>query len=320
MHAPITRQVILDTLTNFRQNHSDFIRETPLLRLPGAALGIRCKSVWLKLEHTQVSGSFKARGMFNRLRSNPIPESGVIVASGGNAGIATAAAARRLGVRCEVFLPEVSTQAKRDALAALGARVIVHGALYADALEACHRRQRETGALMTHAYDQIEVATGAGTIGAEIDAQAGGAPDSVLISVGGGGLIAGIASWYAGTGTRVIALEPARAPTLYAARAAGRPVDVDVSGVAADALGAKRIGSICWEVYSRGAIADCLLLDDEPIVQAQRLLWNELRLAVEASAALGLAALRNGTYEPKPDETVCLVLCGANVDLQKLVA
>jgi len=191
----------------FTTDARGFIRTTPLWKLPGAALGIACAQVWLKLEHLQVSGSFKARGMYNRLLSNPIPASGVIVASGGNAGIATAAAARALGVPCEVFVPSVSSPAKQDKLRQLGAQVVVTGAVYAEALEACLARQQQTGALLTHAYDQPEVVAGAGTIAMEIEAQGGEAPDSVLVSVGGGGLIAGIAAWF-GSRSRVVALEP----------------------------------------------------------------------------------------------------------------
>jgi threonine dehydratase len=318
MTARIDRAQIESCWRSLREATPPFIRQTPVLKLPGDMLGIACGELWLKLEHTQVSGSFKARGMLNRLLSNAIPKSGVIVASGGNAGISTAAAAQHLGVPCEVFLPEVSSQAKRDRLKTLGATVVVGGAAYADALAACLNRQQETGALLTHAYDQIEVAQGAGTIAAELDTQAGGAPDSVLVSVGGGGLIAGIASWYAGTPassrTRVIALEPTLAPTLHAARAAGEPVDVSVSGIGADALGAKRIGQICWGVSQRGDIHDSLLLSDEAIRAAQLTLWKELKLAVEPSAALGLAALQTGVYRPRRDEVVALVLCGANFD------
>ena len=170
------------------------VRQTPLWRLPGAQLGLDIAEVALKLEHLQVSGSFKARGMFNRMRSLPSPAAGVLIASGGNAGIAVACAAQAMGVRCEVFLPEVSTQAKRDKLASLGARVVVQGAVYPEAYEACLARQAETGALLMHAYDQPEVVAGAGTIGAEIEA-AMGLPDRGLVSVGGGGLVAGWGAW-----------------------------------------------------------------------------------------------------------------------------
>jgi len=305
-HDPITQAA-----QRLRAGPAGFLRETPLLKLPGAAFGVNCAQVWLKLEHLQTGGSFKARGMLNRLMANPIPESGVIVASGGNAGIATAAAARALGVRCEVYVPTVSSQAKRAKLADLGAQVVVTGAAYADALQACLARQQETGALLTHAYDQPEVVAGAGTLAMEIESQ-GGLPGSVLVSVGGGGLIAGIASWFAGR-ARVVALEPQLAPTLYRAREAGHPVDVAVSGVAADSLGAKRIGAIAWDVTQQH-VKDALLLPDAAIRAAQLWLWNEFKLAVEPAAALGLAALQTGAYVPRADESVCLVVCGANVD------
>lgn len=287
------------------------VRRTPLWRLPGAALGLDCAEVWLKLEQLQLSGSFKARGMFNRLRSRPVPEAGAIVASGGNAGIAVAAAARALGVRCEVFVPEVSSAAKRAALAALGARVVVHGAAYADAFAASVERQRETGALVMHAYDQPEVVAGAGTLAAEIEAEAG-VPDRLLVSVGGGGLVAGLAAWFEGR-TRIEALEPARAPTLNAALAAGEPVDVEVGGVAADSLGARRLGAIAWQVARRHPVVSTLL-DDEVIHAAQRRLWRELRLAVEPAAALPLAALWSGAVKPAAHERVAVVVCGANLD------
>ncbi|MES2939644.1 MAG: threonine/serine dehydratase [Pseudomonadota bacterium] len=295
-----------------REGYSHFIRETPLWKLPGRALGIDCAEVWLKLEQLQTGGSFKARGMLNRLLCNPIPDSGVIVASGGNAGIATAAAAAELGVRCEVFVPTMSSAAKQQKLREMGAQVVVTGAAYAEALEACLARQRETGALLTHAYDQPEVVAGAGTVAREIEAQGGRAPDTMLVSVGGGGLIAGIASWFESR-SRVVALEPELAPTLYKARAAGEPVDVAVSGVAADALGAKRIGSIAWAVTQRH-VKDALLLPDAAIRDAQLWLWKQMKLAVEPAGALGLAALHAGAWKPRADETVCLLLCGANMD------
>ena len=308
----MNRDVIAQAQRRLRGGPAGFLRETPLWRMPGAVLGIDAGEIWIKLEHLQVGGSFKARGMLNRLMANEIPASGVVVASGGNAGIATAAAARALGVRCEVFLPEVASEAKRARLRELGADVVLGGAVYAEALQACEERQRTTGALMTHAYDQPEVVAGAGTVAAEIEAQAGIPPDTVLVSVGGGGLIAGVASWFERR-ARVVALEPELAPTLWQARAAGRPVDVDVSGIAADSLGAKRIGDIAWEATQR-QVRDALLLSDEAIRAAQHWLWQQMRLAVEPAAALGLAALRTGAYRPRRDERVCLVLCGANLD------
>ncbi len=292
------------------------VRRTPLWRVDGATFGLPGVALLLKLEHLQASGSFKARGMFNRLLAQrPLPDAGVIVASGGNAAIAVATAARALGVRCEVFVPEIASPAKLAALAALDARVVVGGAAYADALAACVARQRETGALVCHAYDQAEVVAGAGTLALEIEADTrddARSPDRVLVSVGGGGLIAGIAAAFEGR-ARVVALESTGTPTLHAALAAGEPVDVAVSGIAADALGARRIGRIAWDVCRRH-VADAVLLDDAAIAAAQRALWRELRLVVEPSAALGLAALMTGAVRPAPGERVALVLCGANCD------
>jgi threonine dehydratase len=184
-------------------------------------------------------------------------------------------------------------------------------------LAACLERQKQTGALLTHAYDQSEVVIGAGTLAAEIDRQAGAAPDSMLVSVGGGGLIAGIACWYANTATNVVALEPELAPTLHAARAAGEIVDVSVGGIAADALGAKRIGGIAWPITQQH-VKQSLLLSDAAIRHAQLWLWQNLQIAAEPAAALGLAALQTGVYKPAKDERVCLVICGANLDLAML--
>ena len=287
------------------------VRPTPLLRIAGSELGVACAELWLKLEHLQVSGSFKARGMFNRMRANAVPAAGVVIASGGNAGIAVAHAARTLGVRAEVFVPESSSEAKRARLAQLGAVVTVRGASYADALAASLERQRATGALLMHAYDQREVVEGAGTLAAEVEADAGVA-DRALVSVGGGGLIAGVCAWFAGR-SRIEALEPALAPTLAAALGAGCPVDVDVAGIAADSLGARRIGDIAWSLARRHVAASHLLADDA-IRAAQLALWHGLRLAVEPAAALPLAALATRAVVPRPDEKVLLVICGANVD------
>ena len=304
-----------DDITAAAARIAPHLRQTPLWKLPSSALGLPTGTppfeVWLKLEQLQCSGTFKARGMFNRLLSNTIPAAGVIAASGGNAGVATALAAQVLGVPAEIFVPGISSAAKRERLAALGATVVVGGDAYADALKACEARQRETGALMTHAYDQPEVVAGAGTLAREIEREAG-VPDVVLVSVGGGGLIAGIAAWFAGR-TQVIALEPELAPTLYRARAAGEPVDVTVGGIAADSLGARRIGTIAWPITQQH-VARAELLSDDAIRAAQRFMWRELRLAVEPAAALPLAALQTGLVVPRAGERICLIVCGANVD------
>jgi threonine dehydratase len=293
------------------------VRRTPLLRLAGRELGVDCAELWLKLEHLQVGGSFKARGMFNRMRSHALPQAGVVIASGGNAGIAVAHAARALGARCEVFVPESSSAAKRAKLAELGAVVSVGGASYAEALAASLERQAATGALLMHAYDQREVVAGAGTLAAEVEDEAG-VPDRALVSVGGGGLIAGICAWF-GDRARVEALEPERGPTLAAARAAGGPVDVDVSGIAADSLGARRIGAIAWEI-TRRHLGGSHLLEDAAIRSAQLALWREMRIVVEPAAALPLAALTTHAVVPRAGEKVLLVICGANVDPVSLAA
>ncbi|HEV7576455.1 MAG TPA: threonine/serine dehydratase [Caldimonas sp.] len=287
------------------------IRRTPLLRIDGGQLGIDGVELWLKLEHLQVGGSFKARGMFNRMRTQPVPEAGVVIASGGNAGIAVACAAQALGVRCEVFVPEASSPAKRAKLARLGAVVSVVGRSYGDALAASLERQAQSGALLMHAYDQREVVIGAATLAAEVEADAG-VPDRALVSVGGGGLIAGVCAWF-GDRCTIDALEPELAPTLHRARAAGRPVDVEVAGIAADSLGARRIGAIAWPLTQRHVDA-AHLLPDAAIRAAQLSLWHELRLAVEPAAALPLAALASGVVVPRRGEKVLLVICGANLD------
>jgi len=310
-HDPITR----DEIGAARERIAGDVRRTPLMRIAGRQLGIDGVELWLKLEHLQAGGSFKARGMFNRMRSNPVPEAGVVIASGGNAGIAVAVAAHAMGVRCEVFVPESSSPAKRAKLAELGAVLTVTGASYADALAASLARQAETGALLMHAYDQREVVIGAGTLAAEVEEEAG-VPDRVLVSVGGGGLIAGVASWFQER-CRIEALEPELAPTLHRAREAGKPVDVAVSGIAADSLGARRIGHIAWAVTQRH-VAAAHLLDDASIRTAQTDLWKKLRLAVEPAAALPLAALTTATVEPRKNEKVLLVICGANLDLASL--
>ncbi|MEO8136895.1 MAG: threonine/serine dehydratase [Betaproteobacteria bacterium] len=307
----VSRDDIVAAQRRLFDDFKPFLRRTPMLKVNGAEIGVACAEVWFKLEHLQVGGSFKARGMLNRLLSNPIPGSGVIIASGGNAGIACAQAANALEVRCEVFVPELCPPVKQQKLAALGATVIVGGAFYPQALEACFARQQATGALLVHAYDQPEVVAGAGTLAPEIEAQAG-LPDAVLVSVGGGGLIAGLAAGFEARAT-VVALEPERCPTLFEARRQRQPVDVDVGGIAADSLGARRIGRIAWAVTERW-VEHSLLVSDEAIRAAQLWLWREMKLAVEPSAAVPLAALQSGVYLPRRDETLCLIVCGANFD------
>jgi threonine dehydratase len=286
------------------------VRRTPVLEPGPGAFGLGVPVV-LKLELLQHTGSFKPRGAFNRMLAAEVPPSGVIAASGGNFGLAVAYAARELGHAAEVFVPETSPPVKAERIRAQGAEVRLIPGYYADALEACERRAAETGALFMHAYDQPEVVAGQGTIGAELAEQVPDA-DAVLVAVGGGGLIGGIAAWYA-SDVRVVGVEPDACPTLTHALAAGDPVDAPVGGVAADSLGPKRAGAIATEIAKKD-VGRVVLVRDEAIVEAQRRLWNEARLIVEPGGAAALAALLSGGYRPDPGERVVVLVCGANAD------
>jgi threonine dehydratase len=272
--------------------------------------------VWLKLEQLQHTGTFKARGAFNRILSaaeqDMIPAVGVVAASGGNAGIAVAYAASRQNVPARVYVPEAVPEVKAALLRAYGAEVVRSGSRYAEGYEAAVKYAADVGALFCHAYDQPEVCAGQGTLGLELLEQTGGELDTVLVAVGGGGLMAGIAAAVEGR-ANVVAVEPYTAPTLNAALAAGGPVDVGVSGIAADSLGASRIGDIAYAVAERTGVRS-LLVDDTDITVARKLLWDRYRLAVEPGGATALAALLTGAYQPREGERIAVVLCGANTD------
>ena len=299
------------------------VRETPLLRLESGAFGVAAPIV-LKLESLQHSGSFKARGAFNSLLSLDVPTAGVIAASGGNHGAAVAFAAGKLGHRAEIFVPEISSPVKVQRLKDYGAIVHQTGANYGEALVASRRRQAETGALAVHAYDQAEVLAGQGTVAREFERQAIalGGIDTLLIAVGGGGLIGGIAAWCGGrmNGPRLklLGVEPERCPTLHAAFAAGEPVDVAIGGLAADSLGSSRVGNLMFPIAQR-TVDEVLLVPDEAIRAAQVALWKDLRLAVEPGGATALSALLAGIYQPAKDERVGVLLCGGNVDPTTLI-
>ena len=283
------------------------VRRTPVSEVDGG---------WFKLELTQHTGTFKARGAINRVLSAQEaggldPEVGIAVASGGNAGLANAWAARAVGVPATVFVPSIASPAKLDRLTAYGAKVVVAGDEYAHAQEAVLEHVARSGAVLCHAYDQPEICAGAGTLGLELVEQCPDG-DTVLLAVGGGGLMAGVAT-AVGDRARVVGVEPQLAPTLHEALAAWEPVDVPVSGVAADSLGARRLGEIGWAVAQREGVAS-VLVTDEAIVEARRWLWREHRLVVEAGAAAPVAALRSGAYRAEEGERVVVVLCGANTD------
>jgi len=288
-----------------------YLRRTPTLALEADALGVAGQLV-LKLEFLQVTGSFKPRGAFNRLLSAEIPEVGVIAASGGNHGVAVAYAAHRLGVPATIFVPTIAAPAKLKRIRDSGAEVIVSGSNYAEALALSMERAKASGALVVHAYDQPEVILGQGTVGLELMAQAP-TLDTVLIAVGGGGLIGGIALALAGSGVRIIGVEPVLAPTLHDALAAGRPVPVEVAGVAADSLGAREVGPLALAILQEQGVR-VLLVEDDAIRTAQRVLWHELRILAEPGGATALAALLSNGYRPQPGERVGVVLCGGNTD------
>ena len=292
------------------------IRQTPVLRLDMAAFGLPCPIV-LKLELLQHTGSFKPRGAFNRMLSVPLPDAGVIAASGGNHGAAVAYAARALGVRAEIFVPATTPQAKLDRIAAYGARVVQAGAMYSEALDASRARQAVTGALEIHAYDHADVLAGQGTIGRELERDA---PEltHLLVATGGGGLIGGIAAWYA-SAIQVISVEPEGCPSLHDALAAGRPVVAPVGGLAADALGARQVGDEMFAV-ARQHVAQAVLVKDDAIRAAQRALWDSCRLIAEPGGATALAALLSGVFVPPVGAVIGVLVCGANTDPAKAVS
>jgi threonine dehydratase len=286
-----------------------YVRVTPVLDLSGADFGLASFPLTLKLELLQHSGSFKARSAFANLLLRPLPAVGVAAASGGNHGAAVAYAAMRLGVRAKIFVPTVSSPAKVERIRAYGADLAIVGDRYADALAASEAWVAETGALPVHAFDQAETLLGQGTLGMELADQAP-ALDTVLVAVGGGGLIGGVAGWYAGH-TRVVGVEPELAPTLTEALKAGRPVDAPAGGIAADSLAPRRIGELMFPI-ARAHIARVALVTEAAIRQAQEALWQTARIAAEPGGAAALAALLSGVYVPAPGERVGVVVSGGN--------
>ncbi len=289
------------------------IRRTPLLNL-GSAFG-HDGPVSLKLEFLQHAGSFKTRGAFNTLLSNEVPAAGVAAASGGNHGAAVAYAAKQLGVTARIFVPEISSPAKIAVIRSHGAEVVIGGARYADAQDSCDAYVAESGALRIHPFAAESTVIGQGTAGLEWE-QDGPALDTVLVAVGGGGLISGVASWWAGR-VKVVGVEPEGSRALHAALEAGRPIDVDVDSVAADSLGAKNTGDLVYSICSK-TVDHVALVADAAIRDAQRLLWRDYRIASEPGGAAALAALISGAYKPRSGERIGVLLCGANVELQKL--
>jgi threonine dehydratase len=290
------------------QRIAGYVRVTPVMKLARGTWSIDAP-ITLKLEQTQHTGSFKPRGAFNRILSADVPAAGVIAASGGNHGLAVAYVAQQLGHHAEIFVPEICPPIKVARLRSYGAEVRIGGSTYADALIASQERASATGALVVHAYDQPEVVAGQGTLGRELAEQAPDL-DTILVAVGGGGLIGGIAAWFAGN-WRVVGVEPEGAPTLARALEAGTPVDVAVAGLAADSLGARSVGEIPFAIAQQ-FVERVVIVSDDAIRTAQRTLWEQLRLIAEPGGATALAALLSGAYIPSPGERVGVVICGAN--------
>jgi threonine dehydratase len=294
------------------------VRRTPVLRIDSGDFGVKLSQpLALKLEFLQHTGSFKPRGAFNNLLSRKVPAAGIAAASGGNHGAAAAYAAMRLGHRATIFVPDVSSPVKIARIKSYGADTRVGGARYADALEQCEKFIAQSGALSVHAYDAPETVTGQGTVGLEWEEDAPEL-DTVLVAVGGGGLIGGIAAWY-GKRVKVVGVEPEGSRALHASLEAGKPVDVTVESVAADSLGARNTGQLVYDIAKR-SVDHVALVPDSAIVEAQRLLWDRLRVAAEPGGAAAMGALISGNYTPRADEKVGVLLCGANVELGKLAA
>jgi len=284
------------------------VRLTPVLEASGADLGLAPFPLVLKLELLQHSGSFKVRGTFTNLMTRPVPAAGVVAASGGNHGVAVAYTAMRLGVRARIFLPTVSSPAKITRIRSYGAELVLGGDLYADALAASEAWVRESGALSVHAFDQPETLLGQGTLALELERQV--TLDTLLVAVGGGGLIGGIAAWYAGR-VRVIGVEPEAAPTLFEALRAGRPVDAPAGGIAADSLAPKRVGEVMFPI-ARAHVERVVLVSDDAIRDAQQALWESFRVVAEPGGAATAAALLSRAYVPAAGERVGILLCGGN--------
>ena len=301
----IDRAQIVAAHARIRQH----IRRTPILAMEGNDLGLGTFPVFLKLELFQHTGSFKARGALTNLMTRNVPPAGVVAASGGNHGVAVAFAAQKFNVPARIFVPSVASPAKRQRIEEYGANLVIAGDRYADALEASKIWQEKSGALSIHAFDQMETLLGQGTVGLELEQQAPDL-DTLLVAVGGGGLIGGIAAWYQGK-IRIVGVEPEAAPTLTKALEAGRPVDAEAGGIAADSLAPRRVGELMFPI-ARRFVDRVLLVSDEEILGAQEQLWKAARVAAEPGGAAGLAALTSRKYVPAKDERVGVLICGGN--------
>jgi threonine dehydratase len=307
---PITRERIAQTERLIRP----YIRRTPVARVDLADFGLGARPVDLKLELFQHSGSFKARGAFTNLLTRAAAPAGVVAASGGNHGAAVAYAAMRLGVPATIFTPSITAAAKAERIRRYGADLVIGGDRYADALAASEIFAKERGMLTIHAFDQPETLIGQGTLGLEIGEDLPEI-DTLFVAVGGGGLIGGIAAWFAGR-IKIVAVEPEAAPTLYKAFEAGRPVDAEAGGIAADSLAPKRVGELMFPI-ARSFVDRSILVSDDEILTAQRALWQNVQIAAEPGGAAAFAALLSGKYAPEPGERIAVLICGGNTTAVK---
>jgi len=298
-----------DEITRIDALIRPYIRRTPIVEVAPGDFGLRMAQLGFKLELLQHSGSFKVRGAFANLLTREVPPAGVVAASGGNHGAAVAYAARKLGKPVRIYVPRVSSPAKIERIRAYGAELVIEGERYADALEASERWAQKNGALQVHAYDQPGALLGQGTVGLEWQAQAPQL-DTLLVAVGGGGLIGGIAAWYGGK-VRIVGVEPRAAPTLTRALEAGAPVDAEAGGIAADSLAPRRVGNLMFPLAKK-YVDPVVLVEDDEIRAAQRALWESLRVVAEPGGAAAFAALVSGKYAPASGERIGVLLCGGN--------
>jgi len=285
------------------------IRRTPIVAVAGEDFGFACPRLTLKLELLQHAGSFKTRGAFANLLTRDVPSSGVVAASGGNHGAAVAYAAMKLGIKAKIFVPQISSPAKIARIREYGADLVVGGDRFDDAFAASEVWRAESGALAVHAFDQRETLLGQGTVGLELEDQADDL-DTLLVAVGGGGLIAGIAAWY-DRRIKIIGVEPEGSPTLTRALAAGEPVDAEAGGIAADSLAPRRVGAQVFPI-ARQLVERVVLVSDDAIEQAQKILWSRLRIVAEPGGVAAFAALLSGRYQPLPNEHVGVLVSGGN--------
>jgi threonine dehydratase len=302
-------QIDRDQITATENIIRPHIRRTPVIEADGVDFGFDSIPLIFKLELLQHSGSFKARGAFANLLLRKIPQAGVVAASGGNHGAAVAFAAMKLGIPAKIFVPTVASQEKIERIRGYGADLVVTGERYADALEASKHWAAESGALTVHAYDQPETLLGQGSVGLEFEQQV---PNlySLLVAVGGGGLIGGVASWYANR-IKIIGVEPEAAPTLHNALQAGRPVDSPAGGIAADSLAPRQVGALMFPIAQK-LVSGVTLVTDHAIQKAQQALWKVLRIVAEPGGAAAFAAILSGRYKPQPGERVGVLVCGGN--------